>query len=95
MRSVREDIVKEHPAIQKSDIVVFFQVADFISSFQFYKYSTSKVSIIIWTQHISWHAFLYSSFKLKYFIPLVDLWYNYILKFDIESPHISIYFHIT
>ncbi|KAI5400283.1 uncharacterized protein LOC127091582 isoform X9 [Lathyrus oleraceus] len=42
MRSVREDIVKEHPAIQKSDVVVFFQVADFISSFQFYKYSTSK-----------------------------------------------------
>ncbi|CAK8573428.1 unnamed protein product [Lathyrus sativus] len=43
MRSVREDIVKEHPAIQKSDVVVFFQVADFISSFQFYKYSTSKM----------------------------------------------------
>ncbi|XP_058769846.1 uncharacterized protein LOC131643603 isoform X2 [Vicia villosa] len=42
MRSVREDIVKEHPAIQKNDIIVFFQVADFISSFQFYKYSTSK-----------------------------------------------------
>ncbi|CAI8604387.1 unnamed protein product, partial [Vicia faba] len=42
MRSVREDIVKEHPAIQKSDVVVFFQVADFISSFQFHKYSTSK-----------------------------------------------------
>ncbi|WJX20662.1 hypothetical protein P8452_10190 [Trifolium repens] len=42
MRSVREDIVKEHPSVQKSDVVVFFQVAEFVTSFQFYKYSTSK-----------------------------------------------------
>lgn len=49
MRSIREDIEKEHPAIQKSDVVVFFQVAEFVTSFQFYKYSASKVRMIIWT----------------------------------------------
>ncbi|GAU32321.1 hypothetical protein TSUD_43630 [Trifolium subterraneum] len=42
MRSVCEDIVKEHPSVQNSDVVVFFQVAEFVTSFQFYKYSTSK-----------------------------------------------------
>ncbi|CAL0316025.1 unnamed protein product [Lupinus luteus] len=42
MRSIREDIEKEHPAIQRSDIVVFFEVAEFVTAFQFYKYSTSK-----------------------------------------------------
>nr|KYP74825.1 Protein timeless isogeny [Cajanus cajan] len=42
MRSIREDIEKEHPSIQKSDVVVFFQVAEFVTSFQFYKYSASK-----------------------------------------------------
>ncbi|KAL1342431.1 hypothetical protein AAHE18_09G157200 [Arachis hypogaea] len=42
MRSIREDIEKEHPAIQKSDVVVFFQVAEFVTSFQFHKYSASK-----------------------------------------------------
>ncbi|XP_057425130.1 uncharacterized protein LOC130718546 isoform X1 [Lotus japonicus] len=42
MRSIREDIEKEHPAIQKSDVVVFFQVAAFVTSFQFHKYSSSK-----------------------------------------------------
>nr|XP_027189879.1 protein timeless homolog isoform X3 [Cicer arietinum] len=42
MQSIREDIVKEHPAVQKSDIVVFFQVAEFVTSFQFYKYSALK-----------------------------------------------------
>jgi len=67
MRSVREDIEKEHPAVQKSDVVFFFQVAEFVTSFQFCKHSTSKVRIIMWTQYISWHAFLCSFFKLKYF----------------------------
>ncbi|KAF7821199.1 protein timeless-like protein isoform X1 [Senna tora] len=42
MQSIREDIEKEHPAIQKSDVVMFFQVAEFATSFQFYKYSASK-----------------------------------------------------
>ncbi|KAL2995430.1 hypothetical protein AAZX31_10G215800 [Glycine max] len=42
MQSIREDIEKEHPSIQKSDVAVFFQVAEFVTSFQFYKYSASK-----------------------------------------------------
>ncbi|KAJ1385396.1 Timeless protein [Sesbania bispinosa] len=42
MRSICEDIEKEHPAIQKSDVVVFFQVAEFVTSFQFFTYSASK-----------------------------------------------------
>ena len=66
MRSIHEDIEKEHPAIQKSDVVVFFQVAEFVTSFQFYKHSASKVRIIIRDAHISWHIFLSSSFKQKY-----------------------------
>jgi hypothetical protein len=43
MESIREDIEKEHHAIQNSDIVVFFQVAQFVTSFQYHKYITSKV----------------------------------------------------
>ncbi|XP_054820740.1 uncharacterized protein LOC129319668 isoform X2 [Prosopis cineraria] len=42
MQSIREDVEKEHPAIQHSDVIVFFQVAEFVTSFQFYKYSASK-----------------------------------------------------
>ncbi|KAK7391297.1 hypothetical protein VNO78_19711 [Psophocarpus tetragonolobus] len=42
MQSIREDIEKEHPSIQNSDVIVFFQVAEFVTSFQFYKYSVSK-----------------------------------------------------
>ncbi|KAB5524209.1 hypothetical protein DKX38_021958 [Salix brachista] len=42
MESIREDIEKEHHAIQNSDIVVFFQVAQFVTSFQYHKYFTSK-----------------------------------------------------
>jgi len=47
MRSIREDIEKEHPSIQRSDVVVFFQVAEFVTAFQFYKCSASKVRMII------------------------------------------------
>ncbi|XP_027934002.1 uncharacterized protein LOC114189593 isoform X3 [Vigna unguiculata] len=42
MQSIREDIAKEHPSIQRSDVVVFFQVAEFVTAFQFYKCSASK-----------------------------------------------------
>ncbi|KAK4362997.1 hypothetical protein RND71_018238 [Anisodus tanguticus] len=38
MQSVRDDIEKEHHAIQNSDIAVFFQVAQFVSSFQYNKF---------------------------------------------------------
>ncbi|KAJ4843375.1 hypothetical protein Tsubulata_032681 [Turnera subulata] len=41
MQSIQEDIDKEH-AIQNSDIVVFFQVAQFAISFQYHKFLTSK-----------------------------------------------------
>lgn len=44
MKSIREDIEKEHHAIQKGDIIVFFKVAEFVTSFQYHKFLTSKVS---------------------------------------------------
>ncbi|XP_059067114.1 uncharacterized protein LOC131079685 isoform X2 [Cryptomeria japonica] len=34
MQSVREDIRREHPAIQNSDIIVFFEVACFFTAYQ-------------------------------------------------------------
>ncbi|PON58258.1 Timeless protein [Parasponia andersonii] len=42
MHSVREDIEKEHHTIQKSDIIVFFQVAQFVTSFQYHKFLICK-----------------------------------------------------
>lgn len=42
MQSIREDIEKEHQEIQSSDAVVFFHVAQFVTSFQYYKSLTSK-----------------------------------------------------
>ncbi|XP_028798783.1 protein timeless homolog isoform X2 [Neltuma alba] len=44
MQSIREDVEKEHPAIQRGDVIVFFEVAEFVTSFQFYKYSASKMN---------------------------------------------------
>ncbi|XP_047265359.1 protein timeless homolog isoform X1 [Capsicum annuum] len=38
MQSVRDDIEKEHHAIQNSDIVIFFEVAQFVTSFQYNKF---------------------------------------------------------
>lgn len=43
MQSIREDIEKEHHTIQKSDVIVFFHVAQFVTSFQYHKLSVSKV----------------------------------------------------
>ncbi|TQD81578.1 hypothetical protein C1H46_032816 [Malus baccata] len=48
MQSIRENIEKEHPSIQKSDVVVFFQVAQFAISFQYHKSSISKS--LAWAQ---------------------------------------------
>ncbi|KAL7601712.1 hypothetical protein Lser_V15G22269 [Lactuca serriola] len=42
MQSIREDIEKEHHAIENSDVVIFFQVAEFIMSFQNHKLLASK-----------------------------------------------------
>ncbi|KAL3521589.1 hypothetical protein ACH5RR_019738 [Cinchona calisaya] len=47
MQSIREDIDKEHHAIHNSDIVTFFQVAWFVTSFQYHKLLNSKPSIQI------------------------------------------------
>ncbi|OMO53292.1 Timeless protein [Corchorus capsularis] len=45
MKSIREDIEKEHHAIQKVDIMVFFKVAEFVTSFQYHKFLASKSPI--------------------------------------------------
>ncbi|KAL0400652.1 UNVERIFIED_CONTAM: hypothetical protein Slati_4095100 [Sesamum latifolium] len=44
MLSIREDIEKENQEIQSSDVVMFFQVAQFVTSFQYYKCLASKPS---------------------------------------------------
>ncbi|XP_012090145.1 protein timeless homolog isoform X2 [Jatropha curcas] len=44
MQTICEDIEKEHHAIQKSDIVIFFHVAQFVTSFQYNKFLTYKPS---------------------------------------------------
>lgn len=48
MQSIREDIEKESHAIQKSDIILFFQVAQFVTSFQYHKFLNSQVRHEIW-----------------------------------------------
>lgn len=42
MQSIREDIEKEHHAIENIDVVTFFQVSEFIMSFQNHKLLASK-----------------------------------------------------
>ncbi|KAE8722683.1 Timeless family protein [Hibiscus syriacus] len=44
MKSVREDIEKEHHTVQKGDIIIFFKVTEFVTSFQYHKCLTSKPS---------------------------------------------------
>ncbi len=56
MQSIREDIEKEHHAIQKNDVVVFFQVAQFVTSFQHHKFLNSKVRHEIW--HVTVFVFI-------------------------------------
>ncbi|CAK9176951.1 unnamed protein product [Ilex paraguariensis] len=45
MQSVCEDIEKEHHAVQKSDVVIFFHVAQFVTSFQYHKFLILKPNI--------------------------------------------------
>ncbi|XP_061996707.1 uncharacterized protein LOC133714583 [Rosa rugosa] len=45
MQSIRQAIEKEHHSIQKSDVIVFFQVAQFVTSFQYHRHSISKPSL--------------------------------------------------
>ncbi|KAM7274123.1 hypothetical protein ACFE04_028787 [Oxalis oulophora] len=45
MKSIREDIEKEHPSIQNNDVSVFFQVVQFVTSFQHQKFSISEPNV--------------------------------------------------
>ncbi|KAL1552794.1 protein timeless isoform X1 [Salvia divinorum] len=45
MQSIREDIDKEHLEIQSTDVIMFFKVAEFVTSFQYHKCVASKPSI--------------------------------------------------
>ncbi|XP_078151328.1 timeless family protein isoform X2 [Carex rostrata] len=42
MQSIRKDTRKEHPSIQNSDIITFFQVVHFVLAFQYHHISISK-----------------------------------------------------
>ncbi|XP_073109120.1 uncharacterized protein [Elaeis guineensis] len=42
MQSLREDIEKEHQSIQNTDVITFFQLANFVLAFQYRKASSSK-----------------------------------------------------
>ncbi|CAM8896515.1 unnamed protein product [Rhodiola kirilowii] len=42
LESIRLDIEKEHQAIENADIVVFFRVTEFITSFQYHKLLSTK-----------------------------------------------------
>ncbi|KAF5451131.1 hypothetical protein F2P56_031424 [Juglans regia] len=46
MQSIREDIEKEHHAVQNSDVMVFFQVAQFVTSYQYHKLLKSKICML-------------------------------------------------
>ncbi|KAL6533264.1 hypothetical protein OROMI_027376 [Orobanche minor] len=45
MQSIREDIEKENQEVFSSDVVTFFKLAEFVTSFQYHKYVASKPSI--------------------------------------------------
>ncbi|KAF5467567.1 hypothetical protein F2P56_017377 [Juglans regia] len=46
MQSIREYIEKEHHAVQNSDVMVFFQVAQFVTSYQYHKLLKSKICML-------------------------------------------------
>ncbi|KAL2527378.1 timeless family protein [Abeliophyllum distichum] len=45
MQSMREDIDKEHQEVENGDVVIFFQVARFVTGFQYHKFLILKPSI--------------------------------------------------
>ncbi|KAL7106996.1 hypothetical protein ACP275_06G026300 [Erythranthe tilingii] len=45
MQSIREDIEKELQEIQSSDVVIFFEVAQFVTAFQYHKCTIKKPSV--------------------------------------------------
>ncbi|KAF6162098.1 hypothetical protein GIB67_008227 [Kingdonia uniflora] len=48
MQSIRKDIEKEHHAIQSNDVAIFFQVAQFITAFQYHKLSSKILGVVKW-----------------------------------------------
>lgn len=50
MQSIREDIDKEHQEIQSTDIIMFFSIAEFVTSYQYHKCITSKVICNWWME---------------------------------------------
>jgi hypothetical protein len=65
MQSIRKDIKKEHPSIQNTDIIAFFQVVQFVLAFQYHLISISKVKtglilIIISFPFLSLVLFIFS-----------------------------------
>ena len=68
MQSIREDIEKEHHAIQKNDVIVFFQVAQFVTSFQHHKFLNSKVRREFWHVNlcICFHILSHDSVSINY-----------------------------
>ncbi|OVA16539.1 Timeless protein [Macleaya cordata] len=63
MQSIREDIEKEHHAIQNSDVVVFFQVAQFVTAFQHHTFLISKPKTVIDTSETVINKFADSTFQ--------------------------------
>ncbi|KAJ8754478.1 hypothetical protein K2173_005639 [Erythroxylum novogranatense] len=45
-QSICEDIEKEHNGVQNSDVIIFFQVAQFVTSFQYHKFLNSKIRML-------------------------------------------------
>lgn len=43
MQSVREDIDKDHQEIENGEVIIFFQVARFVTSFQYHKFLSLMV----------------------------------------------------
>lgn len=54
MQSVRDDIEKEHHAIQNSDILIFFQVAQFVTSFQYHKFLNQVSNVLCKWCYMVW-----------------------------------------
>ncbi|XVF53482.1 hypothetical protein PTKIN_Ptkin05aG0102800 [Pterospermum kingtungense] len=53
MKSIHDDIEKEHHAIQMGDIIVFFKVAEFVTSFQYHKFLISQPTVKNATSEVS------------------------------------------
>ncbi|EPS65409.1 hypothetical protein M569_09367, partial [Genlisea aurea] len=89
MASIREDIDTEHREFQNSDVVIFFEVAHFITSFQYYK-SLVKVTYccviaftilfltFAWDRHLC--CMIHLACRMACFVPLL-----FIVVFNFKS----------